>query len=94
MACWLRVFESRILWDRVMFDFLISQALHGADVRMLACRSFPDPRERGYSKASVSVNGRLMFLCPRRVEAFLADEPRSLAGLACVPCVSREPDAH
>jgi hypothetical protein len=64
-------------------DPIIPHRLYGADFRMLACRVEPDPRYLGCAKVRVRVNGTSAYLCPLRVEAFLADALSSLAGLAC-----------
>ena len=70
-------------------DPIIPHRLYGADFRMLACRADPDPRFGDRcSKVRVRVNGTSAYLCPLRVEAFLADAPSSLAGLTCEPSSS------
>jgi len=75
-------------------DPIIPHRLYGSDFRMLACRVDPDPRFLGCDKVRVRVNGTSAYLCPRRVYAFLQDEPGSLAGLTCVGVPSGERDAH
>lgn len=62
----------------------ISQRLFSSDVRMLACRVFPDPsRATGCAKDRVFVDGDVLWLCPKRVAIFLSDVGGSLAGVRC-----------
>lgn len=72
-----------------MTDPVISYRLHGADLRMLSCRREPDPRFAGCEKIMVRNDGRVVWLCPPRVYAFLSDAGGSLAGLSCLPAGER-----
>lgn len=64
----------------------LGQKLFSSDVRMLACRSFPDPFSPGLCcKRAVRAAGRVYWLCPERLTVFMSKEGGSLAGLRCGP---------
>lgn len=65
-----------------MRDYFIPHRLFGSDVRMLACRVYPDPSVLSCGKVLVQFDDRAAYLCERRVKAFLEDVP-SLAGISC-----------
>lgn len=59
--------------------------LWSSDVRMLACRDLPDPRQGdSCHKQQFAVADRSLWLCPKRVALFQsAREGVSLAGVRC-----------
>lgn len=63
--------------------YLIRHRLFGSDVRMLACRVYPDLSVPSCGKVLVEFNDTAGWLCERRVKAFLSDAT-SLAGITCV----------